>query len=94
MAAGGEIWWPPVGRCDGRGWGDLVAASGEKRWPRVGPVEASTAPGGGQISAGAGLLSSLRAGFGRSVVASPEGGRLARTCSSSSACSAASRSWL
>jgi hypothetical protein len=54
---------------DGRGWGEPMAAGGERRWPRVGPVQASNC--GGQISTGAGLLSSWRAGFGRSVVPTP-----------------------
>jgi hypothetical protein len=38
MAAGGEIWWPPVGRSDGRGWGQL------KRRLRPGGVKSQRAP--------------------------------------------------
>jgi hypothetical protein len=71
MGSGYQGRWPA--------WGDLVAAPGEHRWPRVGPVEASNPGGAGDraarprgCSAGAGLLSSLRASFGRSVVKHPQ----------------------
>jgi hypothetical protein len=70
MAAGGENRWPPLGRCDGHGHACRRSASKD-----VGGASSSveSLPPGGQISAGTGVLSSSRAGFGRSVVKHPLG---------------------
>ena len=72
---GGEIRWPPVGRADGRPWGEPMAPACRDGSDVGGASSSVESPPGGQISASAGTAELVaRRPFGRSVVTHPQFG--------------------